>query len=130
MAGMQDLRHGREPGPAWRTRFIALHLGERRRGDLAESCALQSLTGEVARADAEARAEAGLQRILELAAAGMPGADAAARRAEAIALLALLAGGVSIARAVPDPALAEEIAEAVRGAALRLAAGTAGPARP
>lgn len=126
--GMRDLRLAidrlrAEGGAGWRQRFIDLYLGERRTCDLAESCALQSLTGEVARADDEARAayEAELRLVLESAAAGMQGATAAERRAEAMALLALLAGGVSVARAVRDPAFAEEIAAAVRQAAIRLA---------
>lgn len=127
--GMRDLRlaieglRAAEAGAGWRQRLIDLYLGERRTCDLAESCALQSLTGEVARADDEARAayEAELRLVLESAAAGMQGATAAERRAEAMALLALLAGGVSVARAVRDPVFAEEIAAAVRQAAIRLA---------
>lgn len=127
--GMRDLRlaidglRAAEGGAGWRQRFIDLYLGERRTCDLAESCALQSLTGEVARADDEARAayEAELRLVVDSAAAGMQGATAAERRAEAMALLALLAGGVSVARAVRDPAFAEEIAAAVRQAAIRLA---------
>ncbi len=126
--GMRDLRLAidrlrAEGGAGWRQRFIDLYLGERRTCDLAESCALQSLTGEVARADDEARAayEAELRLVVDSAAAGMQGATAAERRAEAMALLALLAGGVSVARAVRDPAFAEEIAAAVRQAAIRLA---------
>ena len=130
-AGMQELRRGVEalraaagPGP-WRERLIALYLGERRTCDLAESCALQSLTGEVARADEDARAayEAGLRQVIETAMEGSSGDGPEPGRAETIALFALLAGGVSMARAVRDPAFAEEIAEAVRQAALSLARG-------
>jgi TetR/AcrR family transcriptional regulator, transcriptional repressor for nem operon len=45
--------------------------------------------------------------------------DAGSRHSpsQAIAVLALLSGGVSMARAVDDPRLAEEIAAAVRIAA-------------
>jgi hypothetical protein len=68
------------------------------------------------------RQETGLRRVIEAAAAGM-------RKAAAIALLALLAGGVSMARAVRDPTFGEEIAEAWRGAARRLARGSAPAAR-
>lgn len=130
-AGMQDLRRAiehlraTEGGVAWRRRFIETYLGDRRTCDLAESCALQSLTGEVARADADTRSayEAELRRVVDAAAEGISGPDSEERRAEAIALLALLAGGVSIARAVRDPAFAAEIAASVQAAALRLAAG-------
>jgi hypothetical protein len=44
---------------------------------------------------------------------GMPGADAAAREDSAIAMLALLAGGAMLGRAVNDPAIAARIHEAV-----------------
>jgi len=126
VAGMGDLRAGiertREAGPGWRERFIDFYLGDRRTCDLAESCALQSLTGEVARADDDVREayEAELRRVIDAAAAGMVSATDAERRADATALLALLAGGVSMARAVKDPAMSDTIAAAVRRAAARL----------
>jgi AcrR family transcriptional regulator len=122
--GIADLRRGIEAIRAehpegWRGRFIAFYLGDRRTAPLAESCALQSLTGEVARAEPETRAafEVEFQQVLATLAA--PDATPAAR-AEAIALLALLSGGVTLARAVANPALAEEIATAVQAAALSL----------
>ena len=127
-AGMIDLREGitrfQEQGrETWRRAFVDFYVGERRTCDVGESCALQALTGEVSRADTDTRGayEHELRRIIDLAADGLAGSDAAARRREAVALLALLAGGVSIARAVNDPALSAEIAEAVRHAADRLA---------
>lgn len=132
--GMHDLRTGiertRETGPGWRERFVDFYLGDRRTCDLAESCALQSLTGEVARADDDVREayEAELRGVIEAAAAGMPSATEADRHADATALLALLAGGVSMARAVKDPVMGEAIAAAVRRAASLLEAHAA-PAR-
>ena len=89
-------------------------MGERRTCDLAESCALQSLTGEVARADLASRQayQAALDGVVQAAAARLPGG-----RAQAIALLALLSGGVAMARAVPGEAEAETIAASVRAAA-------------
>ena len=82
----------------------------------------------MARADDDARVayEDELRQIIDAASAGLQGDSEADRRAEAIALLALLAGGVSLARAVKDPALAEEITAAVHRAATALEA----PARP
>ncbi len=123
VVGMADVRTGiermREAGPGWRQRFVEFYLGDRRTCDLAESCAMQSLTGEVARADDDVREayEAGLRAVIDAAAAGMASPTEAARRADATALLALLAGGVSMARAVRDPAMAEAITAAVRRAA-------------
>src|SRR4051794_23105170 len=57
VAGMQDLERGilaqrASGGSAWLERFVEFYMGERRTCALDESCALQSLTGEVARADA------------------------------------------------------------------------------
>ena len=126
VAGMDALaativRLRAEHGAAWGPAFVARYTTERRTCDLADSCALQSLSGEVARADAGSRAgyAAALDRVVAAAAEGMPGHDAWGR---ATALLALLSGGVTMARAVPDPAAADAIAAAVRVAALDLIA--------
>jgi len=135
VAGMEDLRTSIERmretlGGGWRQGFIDFYLSERRTCDLADSCALQSLTGEVARADAEAREayEVELRKVIDATAAGLDSGSTAERQAEATALLALLVGGVSLARAVKDPALSEEIAVSVRQAAARL--GQAPPPPP
>jgi TetR/AcrR family transcriptional regulator, transcriptional repressor for nem operon len=124
--GLDDLRiaieHFRQAeGSSWRERFVAFYLGDRRTCDLAQSCALQSLSADVARSDGETRKvyEAEFRRVLDAAASGLKG-SAGRRRADAIALLALLAGGVSIARAVENSELGDEIADAVRDAADRL----------
>jgi hypothetical protein len=92
-------------------------LTERRTCSLTESCALQSLTGEVARADAATREafEAELHAVVAAAADGLEGSPRA-RRHQALVMLALLSGGVSLARAVNDPAFSAEIAAAIRGA--------------
>ena len=121
-AGMAALRAGIEGfraahGPGWRQALIDFYLTERRSCDLGEGCALQALTGEVARAEGPAKA-AYEEELRGVIAAATEAGD----RAGAIALLALLSGGVSMARAVQDPALSEEIAVAVRAAAARLGA--------
>jgi AcrR family transcriptional regulator len=118
-SGMEDLRAGvrqirAENGDKWLAAFVDFYMGERRRAALPDSCALQSLTGDVARADAQAKQvyEEHLQKVL-----GEVTADHGADRARAIATLALLSGAVSMVRAVEDRALQEEIAEAARAAA-------------
>jgi AcrR family transcriptional regulator len=100
----------------WIASFVDFYLGEKRTCSMTESCALQSLTGEVARADTRTREtyEALLREVIAAAADGVPGTSAQARRREAIVMLALLSGGVSLARAVQDPALSDEIAAAIR----------------
>ncbi len=126
--GMDDLRRGisaiQDAGPGWRQRFVDFYLGERRTCDLTESCALQSLTGEVGRADDDVREayESALRGVIDTAAAGMASPSGSERRADAIALLALLAGGVSMARAVKDDGLTEQIVAAVGRAATLLEA--------
>lgn len=119
--GLADLADGirgfRDRGGDWLSAFVDFYMDDRRQVPLEESCALQSLTGEVARADDATRAAygAGLDTVIDAMAAGFD--DAPAARARAIAVLALVSGGVSMARGVADPALAAEIAEAVRAAA-------------
>jgi TetR/AcrR family transcriptional regulator, transcriptional repressor for nem operon len=63
-----------------------------------------------------------LRRIVAEVAAGLVDGSAAQRDDAAIALLALLSGGVTLARAVSDPALSARIAKAVGRAALVLTA--------
>jgi len=130
VAGMRDLESGIRAvqdgaGRRWVRRFVDFYLTERRTCDLSESCALQSLTGEVARANDQTRDayETELRGVIDAAAEGLDARSRAGRRGEAIALLALLAGGVSLARAVRDPALADEIAGAIRLACERVRAG-------
>ncbi|MCH8620948.1 TetR/AcrR family transcriptional regulator [Undibacterium sp. TS12] len=126
VAGLEDLKLGvsqarEQLGSGWRTAFIDFYLGERRTCDLADSCALQSLSTEVARATEETRIayERELQAIIETVAAGLDG-QPDAKREEAIALLALLVGGVTLARAVQNPDISNDIAAAVRKTALAL----------
>lgn len=128
VAGIERLRG--ERGADWLRTFVDFYVGERRTCDLGESCALQVLTVDAARADDATRAayEAEWLRIRDAAAAGLAGSDEA-RRAQATALLALLSGGVSIARAVRRPEVSEAVADAVRSAALALGAPSV-PGRP
>lgn len=120
LSGMQQLKDAiaalkTEQGPLWRRPFILFYLGQRRTCDLGESCALASLSPEVMRADDETRDayEKVLASIVDEVSSGLrdlPGEDHDDR---AIALLSLLAGGVTLARAVRDPAVSERIANAV-----------------
>ncbi|MDB4987440.1 MAG: TetR family transcriptional regulator [Myxococcaceae bacterium] len=104
----------------WVERFVNFYLGEKRTCELPESCALQSLTTEVARADVETRQayEAELRAVVRATAEGMDAPTATARRRQAIVMLALVSGGVSLARAVNDPAFSLEIANAIRSSLL------------
>ena len=59
--------------------------------------------------------------VAQAVADGLPGKDPAGRLQRAWALLSILSGGVTLARAVEDPATSEAIAAAVRKAALAAA---------
>ena len=117
LSGLDQLRQGvaafkAEHGARWRRPFVSFYLGPRRTCALGESCALPSLSPEVMRADDDTRDayEQALRQIVDEVSSGL-GDQADADRA--IAFLALLSGGVTLARAVRDPALAERIADAV-----------------
>jgi AcrR family transcriptional regulator len=136
VSGMRDLEIAirtlrDDAGDKWIDRFVDFYLGEKRTCALDDSCALQSLTGEVERSSAETREayEAELRAVIDATADGVDAATRDARRRQAITLLVLLAGGVSLARAVRDPTLSAEIARAVRAAALGTPARVR-PARP
>jgi AcrR family transcriptional regulator len=113
------------PDDAWVDGLVAWYLGTTHRADLPGGCGLPSLSGEVARADAETRAvfEAGLGEAVRVLAEAPPLARRPDAQARARALLALLAGGVTLCRAVRGEAEAERVADAVRAAALVIARG-------
>ena len=114
-----------DAGPLWIEAFVDRYLGPRRTCDLDEACVFQALTPEVVRADDDVREAyaAEVVRVIEIVASGLPQATAAERRARAWALLSLLAGAVTTARALPDVALANKVARSVRSAALLVAHG-------
>ena len=127
VAGLVQLREGIEAlqashGEAWLEKFVDFYLSVRRTCDLGESCALQSLTPEVARADRQTRAayEGELVRVVEAVAEGLPNGTLAARRKTAWAILSVLSGGVSIARSAAHPKIGAQIAAGVKNAVLKL----------
>ena len=85
---------------------------------------MPSLSPEVMRADAEIRSayEVELRRVIDEVASGLPDGAVKEREDAAIALLALLSGGVTLARAVPDPALSDRIARVVGRLAVAITA--------
>jgi AcrR family transcriptional regulator len=99
-------------GAGWWREFVRFYLGEKRRCGLAESCGLQSLASEVARADESSRGAftTEFQKVASAIASGPPTKDGPADLEEAHAALATLIGAVTLARAVNDPATARKIA--------------------
>src|SRR6266700_3683430 len=127
VAGLAQLREGIDElraneGDAWLAKFVDFYLSVRRTCDLGESCALQSLTPEVARADRATKAayEAELLGVVEAVAGGLPNGTLPARRKTAWAILSLLSGGVSIARSAADPKVGAQIAAGIKSAVLTL----------
>lgn len=120
LSGLEQLRHAitamkAAHGKRWRRSFVDFYLGPRRTCELGESCALPSLSPEVMRADDETRDayEAEWLRIVGEVSAGLEDMPVEDRDDRAIAFLALLSGGVTLARAVRDPVVSERIAQAV-----------------
>ena len=102
VTGLVQLREGVESlqvneGDEWLEKFVDFYMNVRRTCDLGESCALQSLTPEVARADRDTKAayEAELLKVVEAVAEGLSNGTLAARRKTAWAILSILSGGVS-----------------------------------
>ncbi|MGO7896172.1 TetR/AcrR family transcriptional regulator [Rhizobium ruizarguesonis] len=130
LAGLEELRQGIAALKAsqpkdWLTTFVGYYLGYKRTCDLGESCALPSLSPDVMRADDETRSAytAELKRLIEEVAVGLPegeipGQSKRRRQDQAILLLAMLSGGVTLARAASDPALSKRIADVIAQAAL------------
>ncbi|WP_454816704.1 TetR/AcrR family transcriptional regulator [Labrys neptuniae] len=132
LTGLEELRQGiaalrAEQPRGWLKSFIGYYLGYKRTCGLGESCALPSLSPDVMRADDETRRvyTAELRRLIEEVAGGLSGrvprADfPGSAEDRAILLLAMLSGGVTLARAVSDPDLSERIAATVKRTAMAL----------
>jgi len=121
LAGLVELREAverfqAEAGTAWLGRFVDFYLSTKRTCELGESCALQSLTPEVARAGRSVRIayESELLNVVEATAAGLPGKTPAARRRLAWTVLSALSGGVALARAADDAKVGAQIAAALK----------------
>lgn len=127
LAGLEDLRAGiaslqDEQGARWAEAFIAFYLGERLTCGLDASCGLQSLTPDVTRASEAVKASYGaaLERVAQQLAKGLQGSTEEARLQKAWALMALLSGGVTMARSVASREARDAIAEHLKQAALGL----------
>lgn len=111
--GMSDLEAGvrhfqQMHGAAWWPQFVRFYLGPKRCADLTESCSLQSLSPELARAETEARAvfADGMNAVANAILSGPRSSGMPKSVDAAYAALATLAGAVTFARAVDDPSLA------------------------
>jgi TetR/AcrR family transcriptional repressor of nem operon len=106
--------------------FAALlrhYLSPRHRDDPGRGCAFAALSTDAARSGRSVRqafAE-GLQPLIDILAETVPGRSKAARRRKAVAAMAGLVGALTLARAVDDASLSDEILEAMHGELLAAA---------
>ena len=120
LTGLEQLRVAvaglkAQQGKRWLKTFVDFYLGPKRTCDIGEACALPTFSPEMTRADTDTRNayEAHLRQLIDEVSSGLHHRTNHERDEKAIALLALLSGGVTLARAVPDPELSEQIAKAV-----------------
>ena len=123
--GMAELKGGvqyfqEQHGRNWWPEFVRFYLSAKRTCDLSQSCTLQTMPPEVARADEASRAtfEAALREVAQALLEG-PVSPGAPRTLEAAcAALASLVGAVTLARAVGSEAFSDQIAAAAEQALL------------
>jgi TetR/AcrR family transcriptional regulator, transcriptional repressor for nem operon len=103
---------GDKPYPA----LIEHYLSSRHRDEPAGGCALSALGTDAARSSSALRGvfATGLQAFLDILTGALPGFSKPAKRRKAVAAMATMVGAVTLARAVDDPALSEEILDAAR----------------
>jgi TetR/AcrR family transcriptional repressor of nem operon len=96
--------------------LIAHYLTPRHRDDASHGCAFAALGTDAARGGRGARQtfEDGLRPMLDILTKAVPGRSKAARRRKAVAAMAALVGALTLARAVADKTLSDEIIDAVR----------------
>ncbi len=104
-----------ERGLSWLRQVVRRYLSRTHRDAVAEGCPMPALTPDVARAGAVAQEtfETHLRDIVEEFAARMPSTFGSPRD-RALATIALLVGGVMLARAVKDRKLSGQILRACR----------------
>jgi TetR/AcrR family transcriptional repressor of nem operon len=131
--GLEEYRAGIKAfqahhGTDWSVALADYYVGRKHRQDLACGCALPTLSPEVIRSDRRVRSayQTELIKLNDAVAAGLLTGTATEKRDTAWVILSVLAGGVTLARAVWDEALAEQIATAVHHATVAVAAGNMG----
>lgn len=124
IAGIPEFQ--REHGLAWVEAFADYYLGKPHREDLACACAMTTLGPEVARGHSEGRRiyEEKMSKIVTLIAEGLDEGTPEQLRARAWSLISVLTGGLTASRSVGSSSLTEEVAAAVRLAAVAVAGRT------
>lgn len=104
-------------GPEWVRAVAERYLSPAHRRRVDKGCPLPALLSEVARASQESKLafEAVLRQVVSNAEAYLPNRRSNSTQDQALAFLALLVGGMTLARAVDDEPLADRILAACRG---------------
>jgi TetR/AcrR family transcriptional repressor of nem operon len=110
-----------EDGRAWLRTLINVYLSRSHRDTIADGCPLPALTPDVSRQSQATREkyEQHLQQFLSEIEARMPAGDPPPR-ARAMALIAHLIGGLTLARAVNDEQLSTQLLKSCRRAAMKI----------
>ena len=110
---LSALKNGDKPGYS---RLIHRYLSKEHRDDPKNGCVLASLGAEIARRDDDARAvfSQGFDELVVLLADLSPARTRNARRAHILSVVSGLTGALTLARAVHDPDVSEEILVSVR----------------
>jgi TetR/AcrR family transcriptional repressor of nem operon len=110
-------------GESWRERLTGLakrYLTTAHRDQLSTSCGFATLSSDAAHASEQFRAS--YEHELRISLAAICGGDESSDRLDdAIALMAICVGGLSLSRAVVDPKFSDRILRVARRAAAKLA---------
>ena len=113
-------------GADWVKAFADYYMGSAHRQDLECGCAMATLTSEVVRFGPEIHEayEQKMNIIIDIAARGLSGTSEQDRRARAMAMLTTLIGGINVSRAMQHSDIADEVAEATKASAIKVAGKT------
>ncbi|MDN4500986.1 TetR/AcrR family transcriptional regulator [Alteromonadaceae bacterium BrNp21-10] len=119
-------RFQNEHGTEWVKVFTDYYLGQQHMADLETGCAMAALTPEVVRFGAEVHQafEEKMTLIAELVAQGLSGESPEDCLARAWSMLAVLIGGLNIARAMQSAQASKTVAEAIKVAVINAAGET------
>jgi TetR/AcrR family transcriptional regulator, transcriptional repressor for nem operon len=127
-AGLRDFQQTvqqaiADPRQDWLLVLVDYYFSREHRANLAGGCAVPGLTGEVMRGGDQVRAvyQQGIEQLVAILETGLTHLEPGLRKERAWGILAMLSGGLQIARAVHDEAQAAAIAVAMREAVLRFA---------
>ncbi|TVZ41588.1 TetR family transcriptional regulator [Alteromonadaceae bacterium 2753L.S.0a.02] len=103
---------GEQYGEAWQEHFLNFYLGNTHVEDLCNSCVVPGLSADVLRADAKTKGD--YSKSVKRIAAGIATQSGDNESGNSLALMALLAGTVMMARCISDKQLSKDLRVAAR----------------